>query len=55
MKIMNTTGVNREQAEIVTENKIKLILLDEIYECERYFTNKRRSMWILQYIWNQNN
>ena len=53
MKIMNTTGVNREEAEsIVTENKRKIgILLDKIYEIvEDISLTKGEEMWILQYI-----
>ena len=57
MKIMNTTGVNRQQAaSIVTENKIKIgILLDEIDIVKDISLTKGEVMWILQYIWNQNN
>ena len=58
MKVMNTTGSTRQQAaSIVTENKIKIgILLDEIYEIVKDISlTKGEVMWILQYIWKQNN
>ena len=58
MKVMNTTGTTRKQAaSIVTENKIKIgILLDEIYEIVKDISlTKGEVLWILDYIWNQNN
>ena len=58
MKIMNNTGVNREEAaRIVTENKIKIgILLDKIYEIVKDISlTKGEVLVILQYIWDQNN
>ena len=58
MKIMDTTGsTKQEAANIVTENKRKIgILLDKIYDIVQdiSLTNGEK-MWILHYIWNQNN
>ena len=58
IKIMNNTGVNKkEAASIVTENKRKIgILLDEIYEIVKDISlTNGEVMWILHYIWSQNN
>ena len=55
---MNNTGVNKkEAASIVTENKRKIgILLDEIYEIVKDISlTNGEVMWILHYIWSQNN
>ena len=58
MKIMDTTGSTEQEAKsIVTENKRKIgILLDEIYDIVKDISlTKGEKMWILHYIWNQNN